>query len=247
MKQHTKEPQYERCLTLAADHVTTLGLMTNQVWQDDPRRLGFILARYKFVSKMFSGMNRVLEVGCADAFGTRVVLQEVGALTACDFDPVFVEDARRRMNPRWKFECVTHDMLAGPVGGKFDGAYSIDVIEHIAAADEDRFVGNIVASLQATGVCLMGTPSLQSQAYASPPSKEGHVNCKDAPGLKALLSKFFHNVFIFSMNDEVVHTGFYPMAHYLFALGCHPKEVGMKGTQPGAKPPLGGPAGSSAR
>jgi hypothetical protein len=30
------------------------------------------------------------------------------------------------------------------------------------------------------------------------------------------------------MNDEVVHTGFYPMCHYLFALACgkrgHPAE-----------------------
>ena len=25
--------------------------------------------------------------------------------------------------------------------------------------------------------------------------------------------------FIFSMNDEIVHTGFYPMAHYLFGIG----------------------------
>jgi hypothetical protein len=49
------------------------------------------------------------------------------------------------------------------------------------------------------------------------------VNCKDAAGLKALMSRFFHNVFIFSMNDEVVHTGFYPMAHCLWALCCHRK------------------------
>jgi hypothetical protein len=69
----------------------------------------------------------------------------------------------------------------------------------------------------------VGTPSLQSQAYASALSKRGHVNCKDAPGLKALMAKFFHNVFIFSMNDEVVHTGFHPMAHYLLALCCHRK------------------------
>ena len=37
------------------------------------------------------------------------------------------------------------------------------------------------------------------------------------------MSKFFHNVFIFSMNDEVIHTGFYPMAHYLWAIGVGPK------------------------
>jgi hypothetical protein len=26
---------------------------------------------------------------------------------------------------------------------------------------------------------------------------------------------------VFSMNDEVVHTGFYPMAHYLLAVCSH--------------------------
>jgi len=67
-------------------------------------------------------------------------------------------------------------------------------------------------------VCIIGTPSLESQAYASKASKEGHVNCKSAPDLKELMQRHFHNVFLFSMNDEVVHTGFHPLAHYLFAL-----------------------------
>jgi hypothetical protein len=26
------------------------------------------------------------------------------------------------------------------------------------------------------------------------------------------------------MNDEVVHTGFYPMAHYLFGVACHRRD-----------------------
>jgi hypothetical protein len=34
------------------------------------------------------------------------------------------------------------------------------------------------------------------------------------------MQRFFHNVFMFSMNDEVVHTGYHKMAHYLFALCC---------------------------
>ena len=32
------------------------------------------------------------------------------------------------------------------------------------------------------------------------------------------MQRYFHDVFMFSMNDEVVHTGFHAMAHYLFAL-----------------------------
>src|SRR5215470_16627518 len=75
--QTTREPQYSRCLELKEKFgLTSLGLMTNQVWYDDPRRLTFLLARYKFVSKMLSGRRNVAEVGCGDAFGTRIVQQE---------------------------------------------------------------------------------------------------------------------------------------------------------------------------
>src|SRR5437667_5510583 len=128
----TREPQYQVQVTLRdAKGLASLGLTTNQVWEDDPRRLLFVLARYKFVSKMLSGKRNVLEVGCGDAFGARVVQQEVGRLTAVDFDPLFVEDAQSRMNPRWTFDCKVHDMLAGPLSGDFDAAYTLDVIEHI--------------------------------------------------------------------------------------------------------------------
>lgn len=215
----TKESQYNRCLELVERRRSEFGLMSNQVWHDDPRRLGFVLARYKFVAKMFSGLNRVLEVGCADAFGTRVVRQEVQSLTATDFDPVFVEDVNRRMDPAWSFECFTHDMLSGPIPRAFAGAYAVDVIEHIAPEDEDRFIGNMVKSLGPHGVCILGSPSLESQTYASAGSKAGHVNCKSGDEFRQLMGRYFHNIFLFSMNDEVVHTGYHKMAHYLFVIG----------------------------
>ena len=217
---HTREPQYQRTIEIAsAKGLTTLGLMTNQVWEDDPRHLVFTLARYKFVSKMLSGRKHVLEVGCADAFGTRLVLQEVERLTATDFDQAFVDDVNRRMDEHWKFECRQHDLLAGPFPGEFDAAYAMDVIEHIDPSQEDIFVGNIARSLSPSGILILGSPSLESQAYASPPSREGHVNCKSGRALRTLMERFFLNVFLFSMNDEVVHTGFSPMAHYLIAIG----------------------------
>ena len=67
---------------------------------------------------------------------------------------------------------------------------------------------------------IIGMPSLESQAYASPASKAGHVNCKSMPELRELMLRYFHNVFMFSMNDEVVHTGHHKMAHYLWAVGA---------------------------
>jgi 2-polyprenyl-3-methyl-5-hydroxy-6-metoxy-1,4-benzoquinol methylase len=201
--------------------VARLGIMANESWNQDPKRTLFTLARYKFVARMLSGRERVLEVGCADAFGTRIVQQAVSKVTAVDFDPIFIADVNERMNPHWPFEAFVHDMLADSVPGKFDAAYALDVLEHIAAHDEHRFIANTVRSLTPEGVAIFGMPSLESQTYASPQSKAGHVNCKSGEELKATLEHHFHSVFIFSMNDEVVHTGFYPMAHYLLALCAH--------------------------
>jgi SAM-dependent methyltransferase len=224
MGEKTREPQYQRCLDLRdSEGLMRLGLMSNQAWHDDPKHLLFLLSRYKFVAKMLSGRRHGLEIGCADAFGTRIVRQEVGQLTAVDFDPVLVKDAVERMNEHWKFECRVHDILKGPVKGEFDCAYALDVLEHIPQKREERFVSNIAHSLTDHGILIIGTPSIQSQIYASALSKEGHVNCKDHAALKDLMSAYFHNVFIFSMNDEVVHTGFSKMAHYLFALCCSKK------------------------
>lgn len=223
---HTREPQYQSIIDIRNQKgLTPLGPMMNQVWHDDPRRLLFVLARYKFVSKMLVGKQRALEVGCGDAFGTRIVLQEVPYVCAIDFDPFFVDDVNARMEDRWKFDCKVHDMLSGPVPGSFDAAYSLDVIEHIQASDEDKFVRNIAGSLTDDGVLIVGTPSIQSQAYASKASKEGHVNCKDQRELRALMARYFDNVLAFSMNDEVVHTGFYPMAHYLFVVCAGKKRL----------------------
>ncbi len=38
------------------------------------------------------------------------------------------------------------------------------------------------------------------------------------------MEELFHAVFMFSMNDEVVHTGYYKMAHYILAVCSHARE-----------------------
>jgi len=217
----TREPQYDIVFRVRDEHgIAKFGLMANESWNQDPRRTLFTLARYKFVAKMLSGKARVLEVGCADAFGTRLVQQEVDHVTAVDFDPMFIDDARSRNNPNWPLDLAVHDMLAGPFSGKFDAAFCLDVLEHIAPENEHAFMENMLSSLERHAPVIIGMPSLESQVHASPQSKAGHVNCKSGADLRAFLLRYFHNVFVFSMNDETIHTGYFPMAHYLLALCC---------------------------
>lgn len=213
------EKQYDGHMELKLRKgLTMLGVEKNANWDGDPKRLLFVLSRYKFVAKMLSGKKRVLEVGCGDAFPVRILLQEVGAIHAVDIDSRFIEDAEERMDTDWPFTCATHDMVANPVEGLFDAAYTLDVLEHIPQESEGRFLENVLASLTPMGVLIVGMPSLESQTYAAPLSKVGHVNCKSGPELRALMLNYFENVFMFSMNDEVVHTGYQPMAQYLFAV-----------------------------
>lgn len=164
-----------------------------------------------------------MEIGCADAFGTRLVQQCVQNVTVIDFDPIFIEDVRARKDPHWPIESLVHNILDEPVPGFFDAIFALYVLEHIQPKDEQRFMCHAIASLREHGVVIIGMPSLESQQWASPQSKAGHVNCKSGEDLKRFLGDYFHHVFLFSMNDEVVHTGFYPMAHYLIALCCESK------------------------
>ncbi|MDA9637009.1 class I SAM-dependent methyltransferase [SAR86 cluster bacterium] len=216
----TKDPVNQNLVDLEEEIGTQkLGLMNNSVWYEDPKRLIFTLSRYKFVSKMLSGKKDVAEIGCGDGFGSRIVQQEVQNLTISDYDELFIDDFKANAKKGWPTNAISHDILKGPFNDRFDAIYSLDVLEHIPHELENIFLKNSCSSLNENGILIIGMPSIESQQYASAASKDGHINCKSGDELKKAMSDYFKHVLIFSMNDEVVHTGFSKMAHYLFAIG----------------------------
>jgi hypothetical protein len=220
----SRESQTDRLVELRESiGLTPLGLMTNQIWHENPRSLGFLLARYKFVAKMLSGRRNAAEVDGRDGFGTRLVLQEIPDLTVYDSDPVFIEDIHLRRDDRWPLKAQIHDIMLEPLPRKHDAVFSLDFIEHVSAMDEQIYLGNLRASLSDDGVLIIGTPSIESQAYASASNVSGHFNCKSGKALKQLLENYFGRVSLFSMNDEIVYTGYSRMADYLFVVCTSPK------------------------
>ena len=221
----TKDPTNQALISLENEKgLETIGLMNSVVWHEDPKRLVFTLSRYKFVAMMLSGKNKVTEIGCGDGFGARIVRQKVKHLTITDCDQYFIQKFNDIKSDNWPISAFVHNILDGPFKKLSDAIYSLDVLEHISVNNEDIFISNIINSLSDSGVVILGMPSLESQKYASSASKDGHVNCKTGKDLKSLCEKYFHNVFLFSMNDEIVHTGFEKMAHYLLVLCCGVKK-----------------------
>ena len=127
---------------------------------------------------------------------------------------------------------VTSDCKPWPSGGRLAMCTSCGGIQKILDARWFAEIGeiygayeiyhltNICASLAPHGAVIIGMPSLESQVYASAQSRSGHVNCKTQGELRTFLLSRFNQVFMFSMNDEVLHTGFAKMAHYHLALCC---------------------------
>ncbi|HLZ30426.1 MAG TPA: class I SAM-dependent methyltransferase [Chloroflexota bacterium] len=216
--------------------------MTSQTWQDvrdsmgqvtftlgpyfadqllsKPRHLLFSLSRYKFAARLLPTDTpvEVLELGCAEGIGTLLLAENGHEITGIDFDKNAITYAQQSIHSeRIKFLA---DDFVGKHYGNFKAIVSLDVIEHIAPDQEQRFLDTVVGNLAPDGFCVIGTPNETASPYASTQSQIGHVNLYTAERLSQSLRRYFHNVFMFGMNDEVVHTGFYPMCHYLFALGC---------------------------
>ncbi len=200
-----------------------MGPRTSFSFVDDPRHIAFVLSRYKFCAKMLEGKKEVLEIGCGDGFGTSIVAQAVKYVFAVDIDAPLVESNKKRLAIIKNITFSTFDLTKERLNKVFDAAYSIDVQEHIILSKEDTFMRNICKSLRDNGIYIIGTPNITAYKFASISSKGYHWNLKSHETLRKLLQKYFENVFMFSMNDEMVHTGFGPMAHYLFGMGVGKK------------------------
>ncbi len=205
----------------------SLGPWASRTFFDDPKHISFRLARYKFCSKMLEGKKNVLEIGCGDGLGIPIVAQTVEHLHCVDWDMRNIEGCARRLN--WlknvTYECV--DFNKSHVQTRVDAVYSIDLIEHLELTSESKFMENVLKSLNVHGILITGTPNISAIQYASKASSIHHINLKSQKTLRELMDRYFWNTFIFGMNDEVVHTGFSEMCHYIWSIsvGIRPDHV----------------------
>ena len=222
--------QWDKVTALNIAEQVTLGPIYTELLLRDPKCLAFILARYKFAAKMLRHKRRIIEVGSGEGIGALLLVAETQAeVHGVDFDREQIERAARSLVPafdganpakrgRLIYECRDFGSN-GADNERYDGLVCLDVIEHVPhGEEEDRFIANCAAALSVGGVAVIGTPSLNASGHASERSRIGHINLFAPDRFVAALQRRFGNVFLFSMNDEMVHTGFDPMAHYLMAL-----------------------------
>ena len=199
----------------------TLGSHYTYILKNLPRRLLFILSHYKFAAKLIGDEKYVLEIGCSEGFGTVLLGETAKKVVGIDFDKKAISEAKKSFSSV-KIEFRAADFLSKKIDA-FDALVAFDVIEHIYPENAKKFFESVCKNLKKQGICIIGTPNKTAEQYASKTSRISHVNLYTWDRLRDTLEKYFNQVFIFSGNDEIIHTGFYPMAHYLIGVGTGKK------------------------
>jgi cyclopropane fatty-acyl-phospholipid synthase-like methyltransferase len=181
------------------------------------------MSRYKFAANMACNNARVLELGCSMGIGASILAESAKNYLGVDLDQAAILTAKENFTDA-KFSFL-HDDFMGKTYGLFDAIISLDVIEHIHPPYEDLYFQTIMNNLSKNGICVIGTPNITSAPFASSTSQLGHVNLFSQERLAKTLKNRFYQVFPFGMNDEIVHTGFGAMAHYILCVGFHRKSL----------------------
>ncbi|MFC1508558.1 methyltransferase [Candidatus Omnitrophota bacterium] len=197
-----------------------LGPWTSYSLINDPKHMCFVLSRYKFCVKMLKGKDVIMELGSGDGFGLPIIAQSAKKVYAVDWDKRILEGNAQRLKHLRNVEYLRVDLNKESPRVKADGAFLIDVIEHLEPKSERNFFNNIVKCLKPDSVLIVGTPNITASEYATHRSHVQHINLKSNKTLKKLMERYFENVFMFGMNDEVLHTGYDPMCHYIWAIGA---------------------------
>jgi len=203
-----------------------LGPHASYEWYNSRRKLIFTAASYKFAMKMIGNMyepgtKEILELGSNDGFGTHFAAEFAKRVVGVDFDENAVESARKAVTDQ-NVEFICDDFM-GKKYGMFDAVISFDVIEHICPEDEDRFMQTVLGNLKDTGTFIVGTPTLEQQQYAAECVVKSHINVYRGEELYTMLKRYFHNVYLFTQNDEMIHTGYLRMANGLVAVCANKK------------------------
>ncbi len=183
------------------------------------------LARYKFVAKMLSLNDVVLDLGCGNGYSSYFFSKYCREVTGVDLYASISEVSNKF--PADNLSFIQADILAPPtevLNKKVSAVTSIDVIEHFYRDDGEKIIRTYTDIIEDNGMMIIGTPNKFSEMYRSKQSKDIHFHEYEPDELKELCDKYFSRTILFSMNDELVHTGFNKLAWFIYAVCFYPRK-----------------------
>lgn len=217
------ENRWESAKRIIGTDRVTLGSTASQQWLRDPGHLAMVLSRYRAAAALIGNATDIVELGCGEGVGSRILIQDRAAYCGLDNDAealnVAAELYRAGDVQFREVDILDFDQI--PVtAGSWDAVVSLDVLEHIPAEREADFMRTVTGLLDPIGgLAVIGTPNARFFDLASPQSRIGHINNYDHARLYALMLQHFWTVQSFGMNDVSLHAGHPEARHYLMMCG----------------------------
>jgi len=203
MHPETEKAGWDSTAKMLGEYRFSFGDHSSSNYRNDPKQIIFTLSRYKFAAKIACKKGAVLELGCRDGIGATILAETMDRYVGVDLDAKAIQDAKSNLNApqyaeKYRFLCAD---FAGKNFGSFSAIVSLGMF---APASMEIYLKTILSNLAEEGICVIGTPNVPNH------------------GLVPKLKEYFHQVFHFGMNDEMM-TAYGSRAQYTLAVACHKK------------------------
>jgi 2-polyprenyl-3-methyl-5-hydroxy-6-metoxy-1,4-benzoquinol methylase len=172
-------------------------------WEAEKKGGAFVslahLHRYEWVSGLVKG-KRCLDAGCGSGYGTHYLATHgAGETVGVDISAKAIKFAGRRYGDEGlDFLCMDVREMDFE-DDEFDAAVSFDVMEHIDAAGQERFLREITRVVQPGGMAVIGCPNALLSLGRNP----FHLHELSPVGFEEILGRHFGDITVFGQSVTI--------------------------------------------
>lgn len=174
----------------------------------------------KFIAKLLQQKDTLLELGCHDGVSSNFFSLFCKNVDAIDTNEKTIAEACSNFG---HINFMHRDALEYVPDKKYDVIVMLDFIEHFNENQGKLLIEKYARFISPAGMVIIGTPNRNFIKLRAKHNKEHHLHEYYPEELQNLLEHNFSRVMLFSMNDELVHTGNIELAWFIFAIALCPK------------------------
>ena len=127
------------------------------------------LGRYYFASDLLKNYKNVLDVACADGYGTKVLSQNINNVVGIDRNEEYLHIARTEYSgDNIIYECINVDDES--ITGIYDGIVCFETLEHLKYPQ--KFLQNLYNILDENGVMILSVPNSEYEIIEDGKNKD---------------------------------------------------------------------------
>ena len=196
-----------------------LGEQSSSWFYNKQSHILHFLSYYKFASKLIGKEKRVLDVSCSEGLGSYILGKECGFAQGLDQDQEAIRSAQSNFSEDFiKFDSLDFLKMSGKP--EWDAIIHLGMTDPILPETGDALLEVTCLNLKPEALTIVCTPSQIANEFNSIALEKGQERFYYHESLEETMKRFFEFVFLFAVNDEVIHTGLMPLARYYIAVGC---------------------------